>query len=491
MSSKKTPANTNGEYRLEVADFGPIASASVALRPLTVFVGPSNTGKSYLAILLYALHRGLVRALGTARRPHTRFLWGPPSRSAVPALVRSGLDSWISAGDPRLPLPEDVERAVRSNANQDGKRVVPVFDEVSRCFGVDDLELLVRRNGKRKSAEVRLLAPWPGSASQMTLRLGRGRETPTVRVSESAPIPADEAMTARGLIDPVSRSRLHQSLFSQLSLSLVRQGFRPSLRDAYYLPADRTGVMHSHNVVVSNLVQNAAVAGIRPGFGDTPILSGVLADFLTRLIEIGRPQRVIRRTARYGDQLESRLLDGRVVVKTTPTGYPSFTYQPENWTDEDLPLMRSSSMVSELAPVILFLRYRTRPGDVLIIEEPEAHLHPAKQAALARELVRVVRIGVRIVITTHSEWLMEQIGNLLQLSALPEERRTGIPNSDVALSAREVGVWLFRKEQGARGSVVEEVRIDPESGLFPTDYDLVSEALYNQNAAIFNRKQEG
>ena len=42
---------------LEVTNFGPIVEAKIDLRPLTVFVGPSNTGKSYLAILIYALHR--------------------------------------------------------------------------------------------------------------------------------------------------------------------------------------------------------------------------------------------------------------------------------------------------------------------------------------------------------------------------------------------------------------------------------------------------
>ena len=42
---------------LSVTDFGPIAKGKIDLRPLTVFVGPSNTGKSYLAILVYALHQ--------------------------------------------------------------------------------------------------------------------------------------------------------------------------------------------------------------------------------------------------------------------------------------------------------------------------------------------------------------------------------------------------------------------------------------------------
>ena len=52
-------AATNGEKHLElsVRNFGPIAEADIELRPLSVFVGPSNTGKSYLATLIYALHQ--------------------------------------------------------------------------------------------------------------------------------------------------------------------------------------------------------------------------------------------------------------------------------------------------------------------------------------------------------------------------------------------------------------------------------------------------
>ena len=45
------------DYTISVKDFGPIEEATVDLRPLTIFIGPSNTGKSYLAGLFYALHR--------------------------------------------------------------------------------------------------------------------------------------------------------------------------------------------------------------------------------------------------------------------------------------------------------------------------------------------------------------------------------------------------------------------------------------------------
>ena len=57
MSGAGAVAGGNGNYRIEVADFGPIRRAAVDLRPLTVFAGPSNTGKSYLAMLVYALHQ--------------------------------------------------------------------------------------------------------------------------------------------------------------------------------------------------------------------------------------------------------------------------------------------------------------------------------------------------------------------------------------------------------------------------------------------------
>lgn len=60
----------------------------------------------------------------------------------------------------------------------------------------------------------------------------------------------------------------------------------------------------------------------------------------------------------------------------------------------------------------------------------------------------------------------------------------------MALEPKQVGAWLFKRDSGESGSVVEEIVVDPETGLFPTDYREVSEALYNESAMIFNRLQE-
>ena len=93
--------------------------------------------------------------------------------------------------------------------------------------------------------------------------------------------------------------------------------------------------------------------------------------------------------------------------------------------------------------------------------------------------------------TTHSEWFLEQIGNLVRLSTVSEKNRDGIKGADVALHSDDVGAWLFKPSEEHKGSVVEEVVLDPDTGLYSTDYDAVSEALYNDRAAIFNRQQDG
>ena len=138
------------------------------------------------------------------------------------------------------------------------------------------------------------------------------------------------------------------------------------------------------------------------------------------------------------------------------TGYPDFSYRPVD-RKEMIPLMQASSMVSELAPVVLYLRHVVQPGDVLIIEEPESHLHPGMQAEFTRQLAAAVRAGGRVMLTTHSDYVLEELANLVRMSDLPEEQRADLKGADAALSSDEVGVWLFEPGQQQKGSVVREI----------------------------------
>ena len=55
--SKIEDTQQHPNVEISVRNFGPIVEANIDLRPLTVFIGPSNTGKTYFSTLVYALHR--------------------------------------------------------------------------------------------------------------------------------------------------------------------------------------------------------------------------------------------------------------------------------------------------------------------------------------------------------------------------------------------------------------------------------------------------
>lgn len=476
---------------LEVANFGPIVEAKIDLRPLTVFVGPSNTGKSYLAILIYALHRFF-----SGFRDYRMFR-GDGDQKLSQAAIKD-LAEWAQqvSGDKKVeeslvlspPVIDVIPPALDARGDQ-------LVKEIDRCFGIDEASALTRKGNKdgarvvfRKHVfEHKLTFKAQGAEFGTTTLPGRSME---IDVVKDAWRMSFLRYTVENIL-PAYQSDKEQNSeeLAENLVALVLSQLGTLYGPAFYLPADRTGVMHAHSVVVSAIIGSAPMTGLRPATG-TPMLSGVLADFLQQLIELDRRPR--RRVSRrnLGTQIEEAILDGAIRVdRSEMIGYPHFTYRPRGWKNS-LPLMNTSSMVSELAPVVLYLRHVVRPGETLIIEEPEAHLHPAMQVEFTRQIAALVHAGVRVIVTTHSEWVLEELANIVQRSKLPKARRKEIPQGDFALRSDQVGAWLFKQKLRPKGAVVEEVKLDAETGLYPTDYDAVSAALYNESVSIFNRIED-
>ena len=496
---------------LEVANFGPIVEAKIDLRPLTVFVGPSNTGKSYLAILIYALHR---------------FFRAGPYPIMLP-LTSGSLDDFDLPDDEFNRLPDDEfdrilqalrawevenhERNVALSApvadlvlpllrNVDGLFKEVLAEEITRCFGVDGTKDLIRHPGSN-NAEVVLQSSRLGEGGntapfKYALSMTRTEPQLITAIPEEAPLRIEEPPRRYGYSsrllrwrDDIDRGEGVGEVSEHLANSVLSCILGSMTRPAHYLPADRTGVMHAHRVLIGSLLNRASQPGLRRD-DPLPDLSGVVADFLNQLIELGdHSERQRNKTDALAKRIEQAILTGSVQIKTSAVGYPQFFYKPAGWKNS-LPLMNTSSMVSELAPVVLYLRHVVQPGETLIIEEPEAHLHPAMQVEFTRQIAALVQAGVRVIVTTHSEWVLEELGNIVRCSELPEARRKKIPQGDFALHPDQVGAWLFKPKLRPKGSVVEEIKLDAETGLYPTDYDDVSLALYNDGVDIFNRIQD-
>lgn len=82
----------------------------------------------------------------------------------------------------------------------------------------------------------------------------------------------------------------------------------------------------------------------------------------------------------------------------------------------DIPLHLASSSARGLSDLYFYLRHVAVGGELLIIDEPESHLDTRNQIMLARMLTHFVRNGIKVLITTHSDYVLKEINNLIMLS---------------------------------------------------------------------------
>ncbi|NER23054.1 MAG: DUF3696 domain-containing protein [Symploca sp. SIO1C2] len=120
--------------------------------------------------------------------------------------------------------------------------------------------------------------------------------------------------------------------------------------------------------------------------------------------------------------------------------------------------------VSQVLPVLVAL-LAASPGQLVYIEQPELHLHPRAQVALAEVFAEAANRGVRVVVETHSELF------LLGVQSLVAEEQ---------LSSDKVKLhWFTRQEDG--GTKISSGELD-ETGAFadwPEDFSEI--ALSTQN----------
>ncbi len=125
---------------------------------------------------------------------------------------------------------------------------------------------------------------------------------------------------------------------------------------------------------------------------------------------------------RDDDQQDSGVVDA--LLKLTDGSFKSMNkqviYAPRKERGRDkvtLPIYMASSSIKSLFLMDFYIRHLAQDGDILIIDEPELNLHPDNQRHMACLLARMVNCGVRVLITTHSDFLVREINNLIMLSS--------------------------------------------------------------------------
>ena len=155
----------------------------------------------------------------------------------------------------------------------------------------------------------------------------------------------------------------------------------------------------------------------------------------------------------------------------------------ELWDGVKMPIEKAPSGVREaLLPAIALETIR---DNIMFIEEPEAHLHPAAIVMFVQLLTHAVNTrGAWVVLSTHSDFLLSKLSNLVEASTLDEERlkRLGLAK-ELALPRDKIAVYLVRADRERKRSVVEEVPVD-EEGLAELEFSKVSEELLNESSYI-------
>lgn len=123
--------------------------------------------------------------------------------------------------------------------------------------------------------------------------------------------------------------------------------------------------------------------------------------------------------------------------------------------------------VSQALPLLLE-GVVAKPGSLLVVEQPELHLHPRAQARLADILIEIAARGVRCLIETHSEHLILQLRRRIARTTLNKTRQ-GLGGqvldddenpAKLTVESKQIIGYFVERDRETGVSQVEPIEID-------------------------------
>ncbi len=153
-------------------------------------------------------------------------------------------------------------------------------------------------------------------------------------------------------------------------------------------------------------------------------------------------------------------------------------YSPINQPDLKLSLAESSSTVRSLVDIGFYLRHLAEKGDLLMIDEPELNLHPENQRKMARLIAMLVNAGIRVFITTHSDYIIKELNTLLLLNKADERlqmlaKREGYQTNEL-LKPEQLNIYMTTPDTRVTDKIsytLIPAKVTTESGIELTSFD--------------------
>lgn len=451
--------------KITISNLGPIREkAEIDLKPLTVLIGPNNSGKTWLAYALGGIlgTPGLGRYLNAYIRGDVQEKY-PVLEKAIKQLLDEG-NTVIDL----LQFIEDDSELYFNNVARFAKTWMRKFMGTEK-ENFENLELHLNLTETKEYLAERVL----GLSLESNRSVGSGKHKPLLTALKEMgkrEIYFYTSTEGNALDKENASLKLPRRAIKEFVLSRVFSSIHQALYTyMQFFPVERTFfVTFSPARVERRLIttneMSQELSRIEQKAKPAPEYIGHFLELLSVLFESSLESRKPEATQenavdsymKLARILEREILRGDVDFSTTdpdPRREILFTTVGKVL---DMPIV--SSMVKELAPLVLYLRYAADPGELLIIDEPEMNLHPEAQVKIIEFLAMLVNAGLHVLITTHSPYIVDHLANLIKADKCADKDavRSDFFLQDEAAFISQEKVSVYKVEHGEVENAIDE-----------------------------------